>query len=96
MKTMYVYILHCTDDSYYVGITNNINRRFTEHTDGVDKHSYTFSRRPLKLVYYEIIDAPITAIAREKQLKKWSRKKKVALIENNIENLEKLAKKEFR
>ena len=95
MKTMYVYILHCADDSYYVGVTNNVNRRFAEHTEGDHKESYTYSRRPLKLVYYEIIDGPNTAIAREKQLKKWSRKKKIALIENNIENLEKLAKKDF-
>ena len=95
MKTMHVYILHCADDSYYVGVTNNVNKRFIEHTDGIHKTSYTYSRRPLKLVYYEIIDGPIAAIAREKQIKKWSRKKKIALIENNIENLEEFSKKDF-
>ena len=95
MKTMYVYILHCTDDSYYVGVTNDVNRRFTEHTEGIHKESYTYSRRPLQLVHFETFDGPNAAIAREKQIKKWSRKKKIALIDNNIKKLEELAKKDF-
>ena len=95
MKTMYVYILHCADDSYYVGVTNNLERRYSEHSFGTHKDSYTYTRRPLQLVHYETFDGPIAAIAREKQIKKWSRKKKIALIENNIENLEKFAKKNF-
>jgi len=95
MKTMYVYILHCADDSYYVGVTNDVNRRFAEHTEGIHKESYTYSRRPLQLVHFETFDGTNAAIAREKQIKKWSRKKKIALIKNNIKNLEELAKKDF-
>ncbi len=48
MKYYYVYILECADDSYYTGITNNLERRFNEHKEGNSPNSYTKSRRPLK------------------------------------------------
>ena len=80
MKDMYVYILECIDDSFYIGVTNDVGRRFIEHQSGVHEHSYTFSRRPLKLVYCKQFRSPIKAIDYEKQLKGWSRAKKIALI----------------
>ena len=89
---MFVYILKCSDSSYYIGITNNLERRFNEHCESMDEKSYTFNRRPLKLVYYEHFLSPMQAIKREKQLKGWSRKKKEALINGNIELLKELAK----
>ncbi len=91
----YTYILLCSDDSYYVGVTNNIERRFVEHTNGENSTSYTYSRRPLKLVYFESSKYIINAIAREKQLKGWTRKKKEALINGWEGELKELAKKKF-
>ena len=44
MKTLYVYILECHDDTLYVGVTNNVGRRFIEHISGLHEDSYTFSR----------------------------------------------------
>ncbi|HTO37120.1 MAG TPA: GIY-YIG nuclease family protein [Brumimicrobium sp.] len=91
----YTYILLCSDDSYYVGITNNIENRFKQHCNGYVENSYTYARRPLKLVYYEKCQYVINAIAREKQLKGWSRKKKEALINKFPDELKVLAKKIF-
>ena len=80
MNQLCVYILECSDNSYYTGVTNNIERRMLEHQSGEAKISYTFSRRPVKLKwYYESMD-PHQAIELEKQIKRWTRKKKDALM----------------
>lgn len=92
MKKLYVYILECSDDSFYVGVTNNVGRRFIEHNRGIHEKSYTFSRRPLKLVFCREFETPIKAIKYEKQLKGWTREKKAALISNDFEKLHELAK----
>ncbi len=89
---MYVYILKCKDASYYVGVTNDIQRRLSEHEEGTDPKCYTFRRRPVELVFGELFDDPMRAIAVEKQLKGWSRKKKEALIARNWDKLKELAK----
>ncbi|MDZ7740550.1 MAG: GIY-YIG nuclease family protein [Bacteroidota bacterium] len=53
MKTnYYVYILQCSDNSFYTGITNNLERRLKQHQAGINPDCYTFTRRPLHLVYY--------------------------------------------
>jgi putative endonuclease len=52
MKIYYVYILECADGTYYTGITNNLERRFTEHALGLNQDSYTHDRRPVKLAWY--------------------------------------------
>ena len=51
MREYFVYILKCNDDSYYTGVTNNLERRIQEHNKSSTKSSYTFSRRPLILVW---------------------------------------------
>jgi putative endonuclease len=91
MKTLYVYILECSDGSYYVGVTNNVGRRFIEHQSGIHETSYTYMRRPLKLVFCREFMIPMEAIKYEKQLKRWSRTKKEALIRNDLESLHELA-----
>ena len=91
MKRYYVYILQCSDDSYYTGVTNNLERRLGEHETGKSQKSYTATRLPLKLVYYEIFDRAMKAIKFEKQVKGWSRKKKEALIERNWSKLKELS-----
>src|SRR5688572_3509414 len=83
MKIMYVYMLLCSDDSYYVGVTNDIERRLIEHNSGLDPKAYTFRKTPVKLVWHESFIDPNEAIDFEKQLKGWNRKKKEALIEGN-------------
>ena len=91
----YVYILECRDKTFYTGVTNNLVRRLQEHKCGVDPNSYVFHRRPIKLVFYATFSEIETAITFEKQLKGWSRAKKIALIENRFKDLPNLAKKGF-
>jgi putative endonuclease len=78
MRSYYVYMLRCIDGTFYIGITNDIIRRYNEHCDGHSTTSYTSSRRPLRLVYVAEFDRPTDAIAFEKQMKGWSHKKKRA------------------
>ncbi|HTO15735.1 MAG TPA: GIY-YIG nuclease family protein [Edaphocola sp.] len=92
MKHYYVYILKCSDESYYTGITNNIERRLSEHNEGLDKRSYTFRKRPVKLVFYQKFNDPTQAIAFEKQVKGWRRKKKEAIINDRWDLLQELSK----
>ena len=96
MKKSYVYILKCSDNTYYTGITSNLKNRINEHQSGVYDKSYTHHRRPVNLVFYaEFTDIDI-AIEKEKQLKKWSKAKKEALINNEYDSLINLAKKKFK
>ena len=89
---MFVYILECSDSSYYVGVTNNIEKRVSEHNDGLDIGCYTYIRRPVKLAYYNEFSDNMDAIRAEKQLKGWARAKKKALIDGDIELLMLLSK----
>ena len=93
--SFYVYILECRDKSFYTGVTSNLVRRLQEHKCGVHPNSYVFKRRPIKLVFYATFSEIETAITFEKQLKGWSRAKKIALIENRFKDLPNLAKKDF-
>ena len=93
MQKYYVYILQCNDDTYYTGITNDYVRRFEEHQSGHAENSYTYSRRPLELVYVAAYRYVLDAIAREKQIKGWSKEKKEALIKRNLHLLPVLAKR---
>ncbi len=95
MKTYYVYIIECSDNTYYTGMTSNIVRRFEEHQSGKNRDAYTFKRRPLKLVFYTSFSDVNMAIDAEKQIKKWSKAKKRALIEGEYDQLINLAKKKF-
>jgi len=91
MKRYYVYILKCSDDSYYTGVTNDVDRRLNEHHFGLNKESYTYSKRPLKLVFCTEFNDINQAIAFEKQVKGWSRKKKEAIINDRWEDLKNLS-----
>ncbi len=88
---MYVYILECSDRSFYTGVTNDIDRRVDEHQSGENKEAYTYSRRPVKLVYSEFFIDPTDAINFEKQIKGWTRKKKIALIKGDFKALVRLS-----
>jgi putative endonuclease len=81
MKQYYVYIMTNKSRTLYTGVTNNLRRRVFEH-----KHhlidGFTKKYNITKLVYYEETNDITEAIAREKQIKGWLRKKKIALIES--------------
>jgi putative endonuclease len=90
-RKYYVYILRCSDESYYTGITNDLERRLAEHQAGVHEYAYTRSRRPVTLVFSETFDHPTKAIIFEKQVKGWRREKKEALINGRYDLLPELA-----
>ena len=91
MNDFFVYILKCNDNSYYVGHTDNLEHRIAEHQSGITR-SYTSRRLPVKLVYSTVCDSREQAFSMEHQIKGWSRKKKEALIEGNLELLIEYAK----
>ena len=86
-------MLFCSDGTYYVGLTNNLEPRLMQHEQGVNPDAYTFSRRPLSLVYYEIFNDAKAAIAFEKKIKKWSKAKKEILVNKKFDSLPLLSKK---
>jgi len=93
MKQYFVYILLCSDNSYYTGVTNDMERRLYEHENGLDTGSYTCKRRPVKLVFCEDFNDIIQAIAFEKQIKGWKRAKKEAIINGDWHLLPELSKR---
>ncbi len=82
----YVYILECSDGSFYTGSTKDIEQRIWQHQNGQGA-KYTQKRLPVKLVYIEHCFRIDDAYHREGQIKGWSKKKKLALINNNLEAL---------
>src|SRR6476620_724662 len=91
MKHYYVYILKCSDNSYYTGVTSNLEGRLFQHETGSYPKCYTATRLPVQLVFWERFYHPMHAIGFEKQVKRWSRKKKEALIERNWDRIKELA-----
>ena len=95
MKSYFVYILKCSDGSYYTGITNDLDRRVAEHNEGNDTNAFVYKRRPVKLVWYTSYGDVRNAIALEKKLKGWNKRKKEALIRGDFNALPNLSKKKF-
>jgi putative endonuclease len=93
MKEIAVYMVICSDGTYYTGVTNNLERRLAEHDSGLNPKAYTHGRRPVKLAWSQVFSDPMQAIAIEKKVKDWSRKKKEALIEQNWDELKALSRK---
>lgn len=86
-----MYILECSDKSYYTGSTHDLNLRLLQHENG-EGCNYTKKRLPVKLVYYEEFDRIDQAFYREQQVKGWNRKKKEALIKEQLNTLPDLSK----
>jgi putative endonuclease len=82
-KTYYVYILASKKNGVlYIGMTNDLERRIHEHlSEQIPGFTKTYHVK--KLVYYELFEKPYDAICREKAMKKWYRKWKIELIEEN-------------
>ena len=90
MKISWAYILKCTDKSYYVGCTTNLGNRLNEHKNKKFT-GYTSSRLPVELVFSQEFNHINDAIKAERKIKKWSRKKKEALISGDYGLLHKLS-----
>ncbi len=82
MSRYYVYILASRrNGTLYVGVTNDIQRRYFEHKNHVYENSFTKKYRVNRLVWFETMDSIIEAIAEEKRIKRWRRNWKLQLIE---------------
>ncbi len=92
----FVYILNCSDGTYYIGCTSDIAGRIYQHQNGLDRSAYTFSRRPFQLVWVGEFDQLSEALAFERQVKGWNRRKKAALIENDWIKIHEIVKEERR
>jgi putative endonuclease len=92
-----MYILECNDGSFYTGSTWSLEKRLAEHQSGEGKGAkYTAKKLPVKLAYYEEYSRIDHAFQREKQVQRWTRKKKQALMEGRLSDLPELAKKVWR
>ena len=94
-ETYWVYILKCSDGSYYSGSTSNLEKRISEHQNGLIK-GYTSMRLPIELAFSEYFEDVYFAISAERQIKGWTRAKKKALINGDFELLKVLAKKKWK
>jgi putative endonuclease len=88
----YVYILRCRNASLYVGYTQNVEARIKAHNIGRGA-AHTYKHGPVQLVYSEAHPTRLTAIRRERQLKRWTRRKKEALIQGDLARLRALSKR---
>ena len=86
----YVYLLRCSDGSYYVGHTNDLEHRLAAHERGAIE-GYTLSRRPVELVFSDRFSTRLEAFHRERQIKGWSRARKEALIKGDWDGLVELS-----
>ncbi len=87
-----VYILLCSDGSLYTGAATDVDGRLESHRQGLDPTCYTYSRRPVRLVWTGRFESWGSALAWEHQVKGWSRAKKLALIEGDWEEIQRLSR----
>ena len=92
MQDFYLYILKCNDNSFYIGHTDDIEKRLSEHNLGLYEN-YTSTRRPLTLIHTTLFPTRHEAILAEKKLKRWTRAKKEAFIKQDWALLSKLSKR---
>jgi predicted GIY-YIG superfamily endonuclease len=91
----FAYMLRCSDGSFYVGHTDDLELRIAHHNKGTFG-GYTARRRPVTLVWSESFPTRIEAMAVERKLKGWSRVKKMALIDGDWERISALARNRQR
>ena len=90
--SFWVYILRCADKSYYTGHTDNLEQRVAQHQQGYVATCYTYTRRPLELVFSQDFVTREEALTSEQQIKGWSRKKKEAMMQGDWAEVSRLAK----
>ena len=93
-RPFFNYMLLCSDKSYYVGHTDNLDQRMTQHASGAGS-GYTATRQPVQLVWFEEFPTRDEAKAVEAQIKKWNRRKKEALIAGRMDELKLAARKDW-
>jgi tRNA/rRNA methyltransferase len=93
-RPFFTYMLRCADGSYYVGHTDDVERRIAQHASGPSS-GYTETRLPVQLAWFEEFPTREEAKAAEAQVRNWSRKKKEALIDGNIDELKQAARKDW-
>ena len=81
MEKWFTYIIECEDESLYTGCTNDLNRRFRQHSEGIGG-KYTASHKPIRILFFEGYDTRSEALKREIQIKGWSHSKKINFIKN--------------
>ena len=86
----WVYLLECVDRSYYVGHSDDLERRMAEHVSG-ELGGYTATRRPVRVVFTQECSSRDEALTAERQIKGWSRRKKQALISGDWAEISRLA-----
>lgn len=91
----FLYILKCADGSYYTGHTDDLESRVAAHQQGL-LGGYTHSRRPVEVVFTEESTDRADALERERQIKRWSRAKKDALIRRDWRALQELSRSRTR
>ena len=91
----WMYILRCSNGNYYIGSTNNLDLRLAQHQSG-EGANHTKKFAPVELVFFEEFSRIDQAFYREKQIQKWSRAKKEALISGSLEELVRLSKSGLR
>jgi len=87
-----VYILRCADGALYVGHTSDLESRVARHLEGRGP-AFTAARLPVALVYHEVTHGSIAAVQRERQIKRWTRAKKEALIAGDFHTLHSLSRR---
>jgi predicted GIY-YIG superfamily endonuclease len=85
----FTYVLRCADDALYVGHTDDLDARVARHNAGLAA-LFTRNRRPVVLAYAESHRSRDSAVARERQVKRWTRAKKLALIAGDMAALKRL------
>ena len=96
MKPFFLYILKCNDGSYYIGHTDNVEKRISEHKNSFYENAYTSTRLPFEVAKVEIFSMRYEVLVAERKIKKWNRKKKEAYIQGDWELLTLLAKRKKR
>ena len=90
--SFWVYMLQCADRSYYVGHTDELEKRVLQHERG-EVDGYTSTRRPVRVMFSQEFASREEALAAERQIKGWSRKKKEALVQGDWAEMARLAQR---
>ena len=88
----WIYMLRCADTSFYVGHTDDLEQRLSQHDRGTFQQCYTFQRRPVTLVYCQSFVTRAEALAMERRVKGWNRAKKVALQNGDWREISRIAR----
>ena len=90
--SFWVYLLQCADQSYYVGHTDELEKRIQQHERG-EVGGYTSTRRPVRVVFTQEFASREEALAAERQIKRWSRRKKAALARGDWSEMSRLSRR---